>query len=87
MNISGLWKYNDERKKRISAEQELIVVKATATQLTHDNDELYHKVLKLENEKKELEEKVEKMKPIVQRQLFLECGLLYTDKEKRVPEK
>lgn len=87
MNISGLWKYEDERKKKISAEQELVVVKATATQLTHDNDELYRKVLRLENEKEKLEKSIEKMKPIVQRQLFLECGLLYTDKKKRVPEK
>ena len=55
MNILGLWKYEDERKKRISVEQELVVVKATATQLTHDNDELYRKVLRLENEKEKLE--------------------------------
>lgn len=60
MNISGLWKYEDERKKRISAEQELVVVKATATQLTHDNDELYRKVLRLENEKEKLEKSIEK---------------------------
>ena len=87
MNVSGLWKYDDERKKRIRAEQELVVVKATATQLTHDNDELYRKILRLESEKEKLEKAIEKMKPIVQRQLLLECGLLYTDKEKRVPEK
>lgn len=40
MNISGLWKYEDERKKRISAELELAVVKATATQLTNENNDL-----------------------------------------------
>lgn len=58
MNILGLWKYEDERKKRISAEQELVVVKATATQLTHDNDELYRKVLRLEKEKEKLEKSI-----------------------------
>lgn len=50
MNISGLWKYEDERKKRISAELELAVVKATATQLTHENNDLKRELDELDDD-------------------------------------
>ena len=50
MNISGLWKYEDERKKRISAELELAVVKATATQLTNENNDLKRELDELDDD-------------------------------------
>lgn len=50
MDISGLWKYDELKKQYNAVAAELDTVKKTATQLTHENNDLKRELDKLDDD-------------------------------------